>query len=131
MSRPTVPEDMWICCVCNQGNLLAHATDRCPVCEHERNDSCCIGPGQQYSETLPYQFQFHNPTPAFGNWYLPTMIKSCGLESFGQLEYLGASDTAPCDGQPPDTWYCSECDALNMNYVDLCPVCGQGTRPGS
>ncbi|KAF2631608.1 hypothetical protein BU25DRAFT_191956 [Macroventuria anomochaeta] len=30
--------------------------------------------------------------------------------------------------QPADTWYCSECNALNMNWYDVCPVCNQGTR---
>ena len=30
--------------------------------------------------------------------------------------------------QPPDTWYCSECGTLNMDWYDVCPACQQGTR---
>ncbi|KAJ4992340.1 hypothetical protein SVAN01_02049 [Stagonosporopsis vannaccii] len=29
---------------------------------------------------------------------------------------------------PEDTWYCTECGTLNMDWVDLCPACGKGTR---
>ncbi|CAI6341099.1 unnamed protein product [Periconia digitata] len=30
--------------------------------------------------------------------------------------------------QPTDTWYCSNCEALNMSYYDRCPVCEIGRR---
>jgi hypothetical protein len=30
-----------------------------------------------------------------------------------------------------DTWYCSECGALNFDWENECPVCGQGTRLNS
>lgn len=31
--------------------------------------------------------------------------------------------------QPDDTWYCSECGTLNLDWQDVCPACGRGTRP--
>jgi hypothetical protein len=44
----TVPNDMWVCGVCNQGSDLTDA--RCLICGHER-DATDFGPGQQFPET--------------------------------------------------------------------------------
>lgn len=45
-----------------------------------------------------------------------------------QSQYYSASGSFVKHNQPNDTWYCSECGALNLDYVDVCPACGQGTR---
>jgi hypothetical protein len=34
----------------------------------------------------------------------------------------------PSSDAPNDVWYCSECGSLNCDWVDVCPVCGQGTK---
>ena len=35
-----IPEDLWICCECDSGNLECFSPERCPVCGHLKCGSC-------------------------------------------------------------------------------------------
>ncbi|KAF1957954.1 hypothetical protein CC80DRAFT_503492 [Byssothecium circinans] len=131
---PVVPNDMWICCLCNQGNLIPLADQQCPVCGHWR-DATCIEPGQQYS-TAAIVFSDDHRSP----------------HSHGHLTYIDCHDTTPqpyCSPVPhhvvpkqytfnrliatlggagspaPGAWICTNCGSANCALTpDFCGACG-------
>ncbi|XTI90213.1 hypothetical protein V2W45_1213250, partial [Cenococcum geophilum] len=120
-AAPVVPVDMWICCECNGGNLVANADQCCPVCGHRRC-STCIGPGQPYSDTPAMGFPTDSLPPAGG-----AFASSSPSSSFGRLpassphehHVSGLNNASIITNMGDDVWICCECGGTNL--YELCP----------
>ncbi|KAF2646274.1 hypothetical protein P280DRAFT_525000 [Massarina eburnea CBS 473.64] len=117
----SVPKDMWVCCECKEGNLVALANERCPVCSHARCGTC-INPDQKYywatSITSLDEHDLCSTHPTHHHY--PTYDFTPPRYNIPASNYTSTASN--------DTWYCSECGALNLDHYDRCPVCGQGTK---
>ncbi|KAF2678553.1 hypothetical protein K458DRAFT_435756 [Lentithecium fluviatile CBS 122367] len=130
MAQPqpgTVPNGIWVCCVCKQGNVI-DLGNVCPYpCGHVR-DSYCSGPGQPYPATglfpdnsdlnangcyahVAHQHQY-DATP-------PSAIDS---------QFNTAAPHNNLSDPPKDVWVCGECGAANCTWYELCPVCNRGSK---
>lgn len=142
-STSTIPDDMWLCCHCSGGNLIALTDNACPVCTHYRC-SLCAGPGATYS-TMYSSFCFQsshaheNSTKHYNNDYSNNTsgqhpcfysYSHSHSHSYSTHVYLTSppSTTFNGAGSPaPGAWLCSQCGAANSDLTpDFCPVCGCG-----
>ncbi|KAF2184067.1 hypothetical protein K469DRAFT_709966 [Zopfia rhizophila CBS 207.26] len=132
----TVPNDMWQCCGCGGGNLIALADEQCPVCGHTR-DISCKGPGSQMSFAAPSFNCNHGPPRLYCNTSMvlePSVIPACPLRpQQNDYNYTGHYEThrgegisipGACSGDYGDMWQCSNCGADNNDWLDFCPLCG-------
>ncbi|KAF1840224.1 uncharacterized protein K460DRAFT_359932 [Cucurbitaria berberidis CBS 394.84] len=93
MSR--VPADMWICGSCKGGNLIALTGTSCPVCGHQR-DSCCIGPGEIYSDNTEFsrgQSDSQPPCPTAPSFHTNGTAFHAHLADAGRLPHVAAPST--------------------------------------
>jgi hypothetical protein len=110
-----VPNDMWVCCQCHQGNLIVYG-NVCPApCGHTR-DNYCKGPGQQRPSPDPFFSEISYPHSESHN---------TGAAYQGPAPPLAIPTPLYTSSDPPrDVWKCNECGADNCNWLEFCPICG-------
>jgi hypothetical protein len=128
-----VPSDMWICCNCDGGNLIAIAKERCPVCTHARCSNYCKGPntplddwsGPFSSQGHPDAFSTEDPASPMSSTP-PTYRSSMKLYVVMAFNIPEEPVTLPAAGKPcSGYWVCDNCGASNSGLTpDFCPVCG-------
>lgn len=132
-----VPADMWKCCQCNDGNLIELAAEKCPVCQHDRCQSCkppkpssaAEGTSVAAIPALSYGNEVQNPyhsvespsytsSPTYGS--APLWMNGYNIAFSGSSNMSGGHNF-----NYDDVWVCCQCGGTNLNSLarECCPVC--------
>jgi hypothetical protein len=96
-----------------------------------------IGPGEMIPPTMKFTSRHSDiPYSALLSYYPASTDYNCRQSTttaHGNGHGHGNQHSEPINypEEPNDMWHCYECGADNMNWTDLCPVCGKGTRSNS